>query len=225
MTRAIPLVDDLPLDAVSWIRQRTAVRASSLPVAGLSGDAQQLLGRSSHEFELAGLLVGEESRSQLEALQQKAAEAGEVPFHADITAALEVEKVVVLEAEFLEVAGQPGRYEYRLLLRESPPIPPPAEDDPFGLGDLGLGDLGLPDLGFGDLGDVLGDIADAAATAQGALDAVTGAIAALEALGSIADLATGNPLEPLLAEAEELGALGDAASVATALHGLLMGEG
>lgn len=224
MTRAIPLVDDLPLDAVSWIRQRTAVRASSLPVAGLSGDAQQLLGRSSHEFEVAGLLVGDESRSQLESLQQKAAEISEVPFHADVTAALEVEKVVVLEAEFLEAAGQPGRYEYRLLLRESPPIPPPAEDDPFGLGDLGLGDLGLPDLGFDDLGDVLGDIADAAAMAQDALDAVTGAIAALDALGSIADLAADNPLEPLLAEAEELGALGEAAGVATALHDLLTGE-
>lgn len=225
MTRAIPLVDDVPLDAVSWIRQRTAVRASSLPVAGLSGDAQQLLGRGSHEFEVAGLLVGDESKSQLETLQQKAAEAAEVPFHADVTVALDVEKVIVVEAEFLEAAGQPGRYEYRLLLRESPPIPPPAEDDPFGLGDLGLGDLGLPDLGFDDLGDVLSDIADAAASAQDALDAVTGAIDALDALASIGDLATGNPLEPLLGEADELGALGDAANVATTLNRLLTGDG
>ncbi len=224
MTRAMPLIDDLPLEAVSWIRQRTAVRAASLPVAGLSGDAQQLLGRASHEIELAGLLVGPESKTQLESLQQKAAEAVEVPFHADVTAALEVDKVVLVEAEFVETAGQPGRYEYRLLLRESPPLPPPAEEDPFGLGDLGLGDLGLPDLGFDDLGDVLGDIADVAAMAQDALDAVTGAIEALDALGSIADLATGNPLQPLLAEAEKLSALGDAASVATTLHDLLLGD-
>ena len=225
MTRSIPLVDDLPLDAVAWIRQCTAVRAASLPVAGLPGDAQQLLGRASHEFEVAGLLVGDESRSQLESLQQKAADAVEVPFHADITAALEVEKVVVVEANFLEAAGQPGRYEYRLLLRESPPIPPPAEDDPFGLGDLGLGDLGLSDLGFDALGDVLDDISDVASMAQGALDAVTGAIDALGALSAIGDLATGNPLEPMLAEVGELAALGDAASVAVTLDGLLTGDG
>jgi hypothetical protein len=225
VTRPIPLVDDLPLDAVAWIRQRTTVRASSLPVAGLAGDAQQLLGRGSHEMDVAGVVVGEESKAQLEALQKKAAEAAEVPFHADVTAALEVERVVVVEAEFLEEAGRPGRYEYRLLLRESPPLPPPAEEDPFGLGDLGLGALGLPDLGFGDLGDVLGDITDLAATAQDALDAVTGAIEALDALGSLTSIATGSPLQPLLAEAGELSALGDVAGVATTLNRLLTGEG
>lgn len=223
MSRPLPLVDDLPLDAVAWIRQRTAPRLASLPVAGLPGDAQQALGRSSHEIELAGVLVGEESRTRLEELQAKAAAGTEVVFHADITTALDVEHVVVVAAEFVEVAGRPGRFEYHLLLRESPPLPPPAEPDPFAMGELGLDDLGLADLGFGDLAGVLDDVASVAAAAQAGLDAVNDALGALEALGSLADLAAGNPLEPLLAEAGDLGALGEAAGVADRLGRLLGG--
>lgn len=218
MTRPIPMVDDLPLDAVSWIRQRTVTRAAGIPVADLPGDVQQLLGRGSHEIEVAGVLVGE-ARDALSALQEKAAAGAEVPFTADITTALDIEHVIVVEAEFVETAGRPDRYEYRLLLRESPPLPPPVELDPFG------GLEGFGDLGFGDLGGLLDDIGDLAAAAQGVMDAVNEAVNQLGALAALADLSTGNPIEPLQAEIDKLGEVGDVAGTVTALSDLLGGDG
>lgn len=232
MSRPIPMVDDLALDAVGWIRHRTAPRAVSVPVAGLEGDAQQSLGRASHEVELGGVLVGEEVADRLAELQEKAAAGAEVTFHADITTALDVEHMVVVAAEFAESGGRPGRYEYRLHLRESPPLPPPAQVSGFGglgglgdlgLGDLGLGDLGLGDLGFDGLGDVLGDISDLAALAQDALDAVNEAVGALEALASLSDLSFGNPLEPVQAEGQKLAGVAGVADAVTALGNLLGG--
>lgn len=218
MTRPVPMVDDLALDAVAWIRQHTVTRTAAIPVADLAGDVQQTLGRGSHEVELAGVLVGD-ARSQLEQLQAKAAAGTEVPFHADITTALDVEHVVVVEAEFLETAGRPDRYEYRLLLRESPPLPPPAELDPFG----GLDGFG--DLGFGDVAGLLDDIAGVAAAAQAALDAVNDAINQLSALAALGDLPTGSPLEPVQAEVAKLAAAGDVAAAVSALAELLGTEG
>lgn len=228
MSRPIPMVDDLALDAVAWIRHRTAPRAVSIPVAGLDGDAQQALGRTSHEVELAGVLFGAEVADRLAEIQEKAAAGDEVVFHADIATALGVEHMIVVGAEFTETAGRPGRYEYRLHLRESPALPPPAEVSGFGglggLGDLGLGDLGgLGELGFDGLGDVLGDISDIAAAAQGALDAVNDAIGQLEALASLADLSFGNPVEPLQAEGEKLAGVAAVADAVTALGNLLGG--
>lgn len=218
MTRPIPMVDDLALDAVAWIRQRTVHRTAGVAVADLAGDVQQGLGRGSYEVEVAGVLVGD-AREQLEQLQTKAASGTEVPFTADIATALEVEHVVLVEAEFLESAGRPDRYEYRLLLRESPPLPPPAELDPFG------GLEGFGDLGFDDLGGVLGDIADTAAAAQSALDAVNEAVNQLGALTALADLPTGNPLGPIQEETGKLSAAGDVAGAVTALADLLGTDG
>jgi hypothetical protein len=221
MSRPVPMVDDLALDAVAWIRHRTAPRTASIPVVGLEGDVQQRLGRSSHEVQLAGVLVGDEVADRLGELQGKATSGEEVVFHADITTALEVEHMVVVEAEFLETAGRPGRYEYFLHLRESPPLPPPAELSPLG----GLGDLGLGDLGFDALGDVLDAVSDLAEQAQAAIDAVNDAIASLETLTSLADLAFGSPVEPLLAEGEKLEGVAGVADAVTSLGRLLGGAG
>jgi len=220
VSRPIPMVDDLALDAVAWISNRTAPRTASVPVAGLEGDAQQGLGRSSHEVRLGGVLVGEGVADGLAELQEKCASGSEVVFHADITTALDVERMIVVESEFVEVAGRPGRYEYFLHLRESPPLPPPAELSPLG----GLGDLGLGDLGFDGLGDVLGDIADLAEHAQATLDAVNDAIGQLEALASLADLSFGSPVEPILAEGEKLSGVAGAADAVVSLGRLLGGD-
>jgi hypothetical protein len=213
------MVDDLLLDAVAWIRHRTAPRTASIPVAGLEGDAQQGLGRASHEVQLAGVLIGEEVADHLSELQKKAGSGTEVVFHADITTALDVEHMIMVEAEFAEVAGRPGRYEYFLHLRESPPLPPPAELSPLG----GLGDLGLGELGFDGLDDVLGDVADLAEQAQGAIDAVNDAIGQLEALASLADLSFGSPVEPVLAEGDKLSGVAGVADAVASLGRLLGG--
>jgi hypothetical protein len=216
MTRPIPMIDDLALDYVTWARQRTLQRTLSMPVPGLDGDVQQGLGRASHEIEIAGVLLGEAVADRLSELQEKAASGEEVPFTADIVNALEMENVIVIAAEFQEYAGRPGYYDYRLLLRESPPLPEPAELSPFG----GLDGV---DLGFDT--DILGDISDMAGDLQGALDAVTDVLGALEALAGLADLSLGNPLSPVQEEAEGLGASGgDASGAADNLSGLLEGD-
>lgn len=216
-TRPIPMIDDLALDYVTMVRQRTIQRTVSFPVPGLDGNVQQHLGRGSHEIELQGVLVGEDAHDKLEELQEAVSSGEEVPFTADIVTALEMENVVIVEAEFEERAGRPGYYGYRIVLRESPPLPEPAELSPFG----GLDGF---DLGFDT--DILDDITDMADDLQNALDAVTDVLGELEALAGLADLALGNPLSPVQDEADSIGSSGDeSGEAADNLNTLLSGDG
>jgi hypothetical protein len=204
MTRPIPTLGDLALDFVTAVETRLAQRIVALPIVGLEGDAQQRLGRASHEIELQGLIVGTEARDKLGELQGNAAAGEELDFTADIATALELAKVVVVEASFAEHAGLPDRYAYRLVLRESPPLPPPAEASPFG----GLDGF---DLGFdpGALSGVLDDVLDQASALQEAISAVAGAVDQLQALAGLADFALGNPLTPLQDQAGSLSSAAD----------------
>lgn len=207
--RPIPMIDDLALDYVTRARQRTAQRSLSLSVPGLDGDVQQVIGRASYEIEVVGVLAGGEAADKLKSLQAKVKTGDEVTFTADITSALELAPVIVVLAQFEEHAGMPGYYDYRLVLRESPPLPPPAELSPFG----GLDGM---DLGFDT--DILGDIADAAGTLQGAIEQVAGALDTLEALAGLGDLGLNNPLTPMMEQADRLG--GSAEGSAGAAQGL-----
>jgi hypothetical protein len=212
------MIDDVALEQVAWIRQRTRPRVASLPVLGLEGDVQQKLGRGSHEVELAGVLFGETAREAIATLQGKAKAGAEVTFAADIVTALELSKMLLVDAEFREAAGHKDHYQYRMLLRESPPLPEPARLSTFG----GLDGF---DVGFdlGALGDVMGDIAAVAGEIQAAVEAATEALGALEAMAGLADLATGNPLSPLtdaIGQAAQGASLGDAGA---ALGNLLGG--
>jgi hypothetical protein len=119
-------------------------------------------------------------------------------------------------AAFEEVAGRPNVYAYRLLLRESPPLPPPAELTPFG-------GLDGADVGFDT--DVLSDIADAAGQLQDAVEAVNDAVKALEALSALTDLSAGNPVEPIQDEVGSLGGVGEAVGDAVAGMGDVMSSG
>jgi hypothetical protein len=194
--RPIPMIDDLALDYVTHARQRTAHRSLSLPIPGLTGDVQQVIGRASYEIEIAGVITGADAADKLGALQGKVKTGEEVTFTADITTALELEHVIVTLAEIEERAGVPGYYDYRLFIRESPPLPPPAELSPFG----GLDGM---DLGFDT--DILGDIADVAGDLQGAIEQVAGALDALDALAGLGDLGLNNPLTPMMDQAGQLG--------------------
>ncbi len=211
MTRPIPMIDDLALDAVVLARTVTRARIRALPVVGLAGDVQQSLGRGSHEVEVSGLILGEGAVDALKALQEKVTAGEEVAFTADIATALAMEQMVVVGAVFEEVAGQPGSWRYRIALRESPPLPEPAS-------------LG----GFGDLGfdtDLLGDIMDVAGDIQGAIDAVSEAIDTISALASLGDLGFGNPVQPLQDAASQLGSVGQGAAAAGQALGTLLGGG
>lgn len=211
MTRPIPMIDDVALDAVVRARTVTRARVASLPVLGLAGDVQQALGRASHEVDLRGVLVGEGAADALATLQEKVVAGGEVDFTADITSALAMEKMIVTGAAFEEVAGRPGAWMYRILLRESPPLPEPASIDEPG------------DLGFDT--DIMGDVLDAAGDIQGAIDAVGDALEALDALAALGDLGFGNPVQPLQDQAAQLASIGQgAAEAGSALTSLLGGS-
>jgi hypothetical protein len=216
MSRAVPTIDDIQLDPVLVIRQRTRARIDSTPVVGLAGDVQQRLGRASHEVELRGLIHGEDALDKLDTLQDKLIAGDEVDFTADITTALEIAKMVVIEAEFEELAGHPNRFEYRLVLRESPPLPEPASLAPFG---------GLEGFDTGFDTDLLGDIADIAGDLQGAMEMLGDVMSGLEALAGLAGLDAGNPLQPMQDQAGSLGDSGAGAGAASAgLRGLTEGS-
>jgi hypothetical protein len=126
------------------------------------------------------MLFGDSAADDLASLQGAAQAGGELSFAADITTALDLQKVVITSFRAAEEAGRPNQFTYEVWLAESPPLPPPAELDPFGgLGDFGLGDLGFDTPGLlDDLAGVAGDIAGA----------VNQALDVIDQLGALADL-------------------------------------
>jgi phage protein U len=185
-SRPVPLLGDISLELVQRIQHSLDSGFVPTRIAGLSGELQQRSGRPSHHIHIAGVLFGEEAADELATLQ-KAAESGEeLTFAANITTALDLQQVVITSFQATEVAGKPDQFNYELALVESPPLPPPAQIEPFG----GLGDFGLGDLGFDT--DILGDLLDAAGDIAGAID---GALDLIDQLGALADLVDMGGLE------------------------------
>jgi hypothetical protein len=214
------MIDDIELQAVQWVRQEMQQGFVRQEVAGLEGTLHQRLGRRSHRVTLAGYLLGDTAADDLKKLQEKARGGEEVTFAADITTALEIEKMVIETFMAEQLAGRAGQFLYRIALAESPTLPPPAEVSSFG----GLGEFGLGDLGFdpGALGDVLGDVLD---QAGGIMDTLDSALAAVEGLAALANLASieniTNPVRPLTDRVGELSSLqGSVQTLSTALGGL-----
>ncbi len=221
--RAIPLIGDIPLDAVQTISHQLDTGFAPMRIAGLDGEVQQRAGRPSHRIVIEGLLIGDGAKEALGKLQAAATSGEELSFAADITSALDLSKVVIRGLAAEEAAGRAQRIPYRLDLAESPPLPPPAQvSGGFGgLDGLGLDGLGLDDLGL-DAG-VLGDIADLACQAAAAVDQAMGAIDALSALASLADggLDFAGMLDPLKATTDAMPAIASQFSAATAALGAM----
>lgn len=188
---AVPLLGDISLPNVQRIEHRFDGGFERIRVASLPGELLQRVGRPSHVITLSGVITGDSAADDLAALQKAAAAGDEQTFAADITTALELNKVVITWFRAVALAGEPGRYAYELVVTESPPLPPPAEVEAFGgLGDFGLGDLGFDTDVLGDLAAVAGDIADAAEAAMDVLGQ-------LDALSGLADLNLDGLLGPM----------------------------
>jgi len=216
----MPMIDDIELRAVQFIRQHSRADLAPAKVMGLGGRVHQNLGRDGHRVELSGMLFGESAQDDLAALQDKARQQAEVSFTADITTALDLDTMVIAALRVEQRVGRPRQFDYHLVLEESPPLPPPATVAPFG----GLGGFG--DLGFdpGALGDVLSDVSGLAGDVMGAVDGALDAIEQLQALTGLADIAAvGNPLAPVTERVGELssvgGAVGDLGSAVDLLTG------
>jgi hypothetical protein len=203
-TRPIPLLGDISLEYVQRIEHSLDAGFTSTRIPGLDGELQQRSGRPSHRVRIAGLLIGENARDHLGTLQQAAQTGEELTFSADITSALDLQKVVIKTFAAHEAAGNPNRIEYQVELVESPPLPPPAEVSGFGgLDGFGLGDLGIDPGVLGDIASLAGDVASAVDQAMGAVEAL-GALASLAASGG---LDFQGILDPLSSATSNLGSI------------------
>jgi hypothetical protein len=218
---AVPMIDDLELSAVQWIRQESAQGYAAHQLPGLDGTVHQKLGRRSHRVALAGVLLGETAADELKTLQEKAAAGDEVVFTADISTALEVEKMVIDSLAAEQDVGSGRRFSYCVELVESPPLPPPAELSQFG----GFDEFGLGDLGFeaDALGGLMDDVLAQAGSIAGAVDAALETVEAVGALASLADLGDlSNPLKPVTDKIGQLSEIGSGVvSTVDELRGLL----
>jgi hypothetical protein len=201
--RPVPLLGDISLTSVQRVEHALDGGFAPTRIASLPGELQQRSGRPSHRVLLSGLLFGDAAAGDLATLQDAAAAGEELTFAADITTALELQRVVVTHLRAVEDSGIPGLFAYEIGLAESPPLPPPAELEPFGgLGDFGLGDLGFDAPGLlDDLQDLAGEVA---AAVDQALEVVgqLGALAGLEGLNLDAGF-----LEPLGAASTAVGGI------------------
>ena len=168
----VPMIDDIELQAVQTLRQETVADFARQRVAGLDGTLHQKLGRRSHRVLITGLLVPDSATDDLKKLQDKAKSGTEVTFTADITSALEIDKMVIESFVAEQGVGPTGQYGYANALAESQPLPPPAEVSSFGglaldaidqlasLASLAdLADIGNPVRPFTDKAGELGAVA------------------------------------------------------------------
>jgi hypothetical protein len=193
-TSSVPLLGDISLQFVQRMEHSLDAGFTGARIPGLEGELQQRAGRLSHRMCIEGVLFGDSAAGDLGTLQKAVQTGDELTFAADITSALDLQKVVIRTFHAEESAGRANQVRYRLDLVESPPLPPPAELSGFGgLDDFGLGDLGIDLSVLGDIEGLAGDIAAAA-------DQALGAIATLESLASLAasgGLDFGGILDPL----------------------------
>lgn len=176
-------------------------RIARLPVAGLSGDLHQDLGRGAMAVRIAGSLYGEEARDAfLKALREQFYRGEPVDFVADILEEAELEQVLIERFDMAEHGEAPGVFAYAIVLREYTE-PPPPPDLGFDLGagldlgldiDLGLDLLDLPGL-LGDLPEVGPLLEPVSAGAQGLRDALGGVGGLLGPLSALLDAPGGGP--------------------------------
>lgn len=134
-----PMIASWEPPRIERIAARESRRLAVLPIAGLSGDLHQDLGRGALAVEIVGSLSGDEARDDfLKAVREKFLAGEPVDFVADIVKESELERVLIEELAVEEVAGSPDAFRYRIVLREytEPPEPPPGAG--FGA-DLGAG--------------------------------------------------------------------------------------
>ena len=201
-TRPIPLLGEITLDSLQQIEHALAGGFRGTVVPGLEGALQQRIGRPSHQIYLSGLLFGEKAREQLKSLQLATEKGDALTFSADITTALDIQRVVIADFHAAELAGQPHQFFYEMILVESPPLPPPAQVSAFGgLDGFGAGDLGFDTDITGELEGLAGDIADA-------VDEATELIDQMDALSNLDALQLGGVLDPLSNSVDEVSKIG-----------------
>lgn len=140
-----PMIGGWEPPSIEAVRSFEARRLATLPVAGLSGDLHQDLGRGALAIEIVGSLGTDEARDDLlKEIRAKFLAGEPVDFVADISKESELEQVLIAALDLGEAAVDGSVFHYRIVLLEhtEPPEPPAGVD--LGIGDLGLdASLGL----------------------------------------------------------------------------------
>jgi hypothetical protein len=166
-----PMLGDWEIPRIESIRTLERRAFAEFAVPGRVGSLFQDLNTAPTRIAIAGSLYGDEARDEfLEELRGKFRDGEPVTFVADIVTATEVQYVIIETLRFQESGTKPDQMDYFFVLRESPPPPPPP--DPLGALDTSLLDQ-----------------------AGGFLDTVTGALDAIDTLGSTPEIR--DPTPPL----------------------------
>lgn len=166
-----PVLGDWELPHVNAIYSSEQRKYAEFQVPGRSGSLFQNLNKQPVTIVIAGSLFGEQSHNEfLQSVRDKFHAGEPVTFTSDILTATELQYVIIDSLKFHQSARNANETEFLVVLRESPPPPPPP--DPLGGLDSSLLDQ-----------------------AAAALDSVTGALDALDALGNIPNI--GDPTPPL----------------------------
>ena len=122
-----PMIDDLELPQVQEIETTDRRRLAEHRAPGQDGSLLQDLGRRATRIALYGVASGPDSRAFVGKLDGKFRAGAPVPFAADIVADAAIEKVVIDDLRFEELAGKPDRYAYLVTIREHQDPVAPAE--------------------------------------------------------------------------------------------------
>lgn len=186
------MIGDWTVPRIERIATVDRRRLARLSVPGLAGDLHHDLGSHSLAVEIEGSLHSDDERDEfLDKVRTPFLAGDPLSFVADITAATNLEQVVIEGLEVEEVNDAARSFRYRIRIRQyvEPPEPPPLIDELGAdlapeldaLADLGLAGLDLPNL----LGDVP-SIGDPTPPLKEALAGVGTAVAPLQQ--TLADL-------------------------------------
>ena len=89
-----------------------------LKIPGSSGNVLQDMGREPITILIKGEVWGPDAKATVTSLKTKSDTGDSVPFTSDLLAAASVSDVIIEEFQVDQVAGNPTRYRYLMLLRE-----------------------------------------------------------------------------------------------------------
>ncbi len=122
-----PMLDDIELPQVQEILTHHVRRLAEHKPPGMAGSLLQNLGRKPGGIVVWGFALGDNARDFLETLSERFKAGAPVPFTSDIVADANLDRVVIDDLRWEEVAGKPERYAYLLTLREYIEPTAPAE--------------------------------------------------------------------------------------------------
>ncbi|GAB4377871.1 MAG: hypothetical protein Kow0042_26180 [Calditrichia bacterium] len=113
-----PMIDNLELPNVQEIASADRRILKEHKPPGMSGSLLQNMGRKPTVIVLWGIATGSQALSFVENLDGKFRAGNPVPFISDIIEDAEIEKMIIDDLSWQEVAGKPERFVYVVTLKE-----------------------------------------------------------------------------------------------------------